>query len=390
MSNRTKSRKLLVFSGGTGFREINMSLARRGNDITRIVPVCDNGGSSKVLRQHFNVIPIGDIRHALMTQAHGEGRVGSVVKLFNWRLSGSGTDKLLKKELNSFITNQHPLISNIEKSLGNVIVNYLNQFSALLPPDMELRNGSIGNFVLLGAYFAHNKDINTAIYVFRQLCSIQGNVWPVSLDNDLHLQAALDNGDTIFGQANTTNIDRSKYAAKIDHILFSHSDEKTEIIRPHVTASANPIVIEAIKTADIIVYGPGSFFTSLLPHIMTGSIAQEIAKLNIPKIFIGNILEDDESYGYDLEQMVRHFVTTANQYSSQVQPINKYISHLLVNKSHSLNEHTTNNHFYLKMGENINAFDQQGIELVIDDMESPWKRGQHDADWIADYLTHFP
>jgi|GEM_PF-928154 len=381
---------VLAFSGGTGFREINMALARRTKNITRVVPIWDNGGSSKALRISYDLMPVGDIRHALMTQAHGEGRVGSVVKLFNWRLSGSGEHELLKKELNSFVDYKHPLICSVEQSLGHVIMTYLKQFAENMPDNMELRNGSIGNFVLVGAYLAHNKDLNTAIYVFRQLCSIQGNVWPVSLHNHLHINAILDNNDVILGQEKATKLDRSLVGNKIQQIVFNtNQKEQKESSTQHIPASCNPMVSDALKRAEVIVYGPGSFFTSILPHIMVDGIADEISKRDIPKIFIGNLLEDNESHGYSLADLIEIFVNTANQYAKNDRSADKYITHILVNKSHAITEYTLNDRHYLKAGNDIKRFTSQGISLIIDDFESPWKRGQHDVDWIADYLMQF-
>jgi len=379
---------ILAFSGGTGFREINMALARRTQNITRVVPIWDNGGSSKALRKSYNLMPVGDIRHALMTQAHGEGRVGSIVKLFNWRLSGSGEQEVLKQELKSFVNYQHPLIYSVEQSLGHVIVTYLRQFAENMPENMDLRNGSIGNFVLVGAYLAHNKDLNTAIYVFRQLCSIQGNVWPVSLHNHLHINTILADNELILGQEKTTQLDRSKRTEKIKRIVFNTNCEGQKTT-DHIPAPCNPMIIDAIQRAEVIVYGPGSFFTSILPHIMVDSIADEISKRDVPKVFIGNLLEDNESYGYSLDELIDIFVSTANQFANTTRPADKYITHILVNKSHTINEHTLNNKHYLNAGESIKRFSNQGISLIIDDLESPWKRGQHDANWIADYLMQF-
>lgn len=382
--------EIMIFSGGTGFREINMALARRTQNINRAVPVWDNGGSSKALRESFGLMPVGDIRHALMTQAHGEGRVGLVVKLFNWRLSSSGDTGILKQELNSFVNNQHPLIQSIEHSLGNVIITYLKQFADARPDAMELRSGSIGNFVLVGAYLAHNKDINTAIYVFRQLCSIQGNVWPVSLENDLHLNAKLEDKAIILGQENTTKLDRSQVNSKIKSILFNTnaSDCPIEQSAPMI-AQANPMVLEALKRSELIVYGPGSFFTSILPHLMVDDIASTIVSRQVPKVFIGNLLDDNESYGYSLEDLLDIFVETANQQTNKPYQVKDYISHVLVNRSHAINKHTINNRHYLRPGGTIDRFKEMGVQLIIDDFESPWKRGQHDADWIAEYLMGF-
>lgn len=403
---------IVAFTGGTGFRDINMLLAQKTKNITRVVPIWDNGGSSKELRDGFDLMPVGDIRHALMTQAHGEGRVGCIVKLFNWRLSDTGNEKELLSELESFINNEHPLMKSLDPSLGNVIVNYLKRFYESLPLSMDnidamgnktrtdLRNGSIGNFVLVGSYLAHNKDINTAIYVFRQLCSIHGNVWPISTANDLHICAHLEDGQTIMGQSKTTAIDRSKLNSRIKTISFSHHlnakanlEKATQIKHRQkknrlVTAAANSMVLDALHKAEVIVFGPGSFFTSVLPHIMVDGIADTISGLDVPKIFIGNLLEDNECYGYSLEEIIDIFLSTCNQHATIKRPPDKYITHIIVHSSHTMTEYTHNDRHYLPPGENIERFNRDGISLIIDDFENPWKRGGHDPVCISEYLIN--
>ena len=392
--NRNKKESgvhIVAFTGGTGFRDINMLLAQKTQNITRVVPIWDNGGSSKALRESFNLMPVGDIRHALMTQAHGEGRVGCVVKLFNWRLSDSGNNHKLIKELESFINNQHPLMKSLDPSLGNVIVNYLKRFYESLPllddnkKAMDLRNGSIGNFVLVGSYLAHNKDINTAIYVFRQLCSIHGNVWPISIANDLHITAHLEDGQTLMGQSKTTTIDRSRSKLRIKTISFSND---SGIQNQAVSVQANPMVLDALQNAEVIVFGPGSFFTSVLPHVMVDGIADTISRLDVPKIFIGNLLEDNECYGYTLEEIIELFLTTCNQHATIKRPFSKYITHIIAHSSHTMREYTHNDRQYLPLGKNIKRFNNDGISIIINDFENPWKRGGHDPICITDYLIN--
>lgn len=399
---------IVAFTGGTGFRDINMSLAQKTQNISRVVPIWDNGGSSKTLRESFNLMPVGDIRHALMTQAHGEGRVGTIVKLFNWRLSDTGDNKKLLTELESFINNQHPLMKSLNPCLGNVIVNYLKRFYESIPLSsdhneiagdqaMDLKNGSIGNFVLVGSYLAHNKDINTAIYVFRQLCSIHGNVWPVSMANDLHINACLEDGQMLFGQSKTTTIDRSKSKLRIKTINFSDDpvfknkglkNKALQKINQAVSVPANPMVLDALKKAEVIVFGPGSFFTSVLPHVKVDGIADIISTLDVPKVFIGNLLEDSECYGYSLEEIIELFISTCNQHATIKRPANKYITHIIAHSSHMKTEYTHNDRHYLPPGEDIMRFNSDGISIIINDFENPWKRGGHDPVCIADYLIN--
>ncbi len=390
---------IVAFTGGTGFRDINMALAQKTQNITRVVPIWDNGGSSKALRENFSLMPVGDIRHAIMTQAHGEGRVGSMVKLFNWRLSNTGDNKKLLNELQGFVNNEHPLMQSLDPSLGNVIVNYLKHFYDSLMSDssslevsgledtdiMDLKNGSIGNFVLVGSYFAHNKDINTAIYVFRQLCSIKGNVWPISKANDLHIVAHLDNGHTLSGQSNVTMINRLDIQSRIKYISFS---DNLALNSPSLTISANPMVLDALEKAEVIVFGPGSFFTSVLPHIKVDGIADALSKRDVPKVFIGNLLEDNECYGYSLEEIMDIFIKTCNQHATIKRPANKYITHIIAHSSHTMGEYTHNNKRYLPLGNNIERFNHDGISIIINDFENPWKRGGHDPVCISEYLLN--
>ncbi len=389
VEDKSQSLHIVTFTGGSGFRDINMALSKNTYNITRIVPIWDNGGSSKALREHFNMLPVGDIRHALMTEAHAEGKAGHVVKLFNWRLSDTGTQAQLEQELQRFIDIEHPLIEAVEQSLRDVITTYLKAFYGHLATatSMDLRNGSIGNFILVGAYLAHDCNINTAIYVFRQLCSIHGNVWPVSLINCLHINAVLSDNRVIYGQSATTLLNRKENKQKIECIFFSDTlvATKNATDHTHIDARINPVLPNIITQADVISYGPGSFFTSVLPHIMVEGVSDTIAKINKPKLFICNLLEDNESYQYNLEELIEIFVTAANHYAKIKRPINKYITHILVHKISTFSNHTINGKPYLAMG-NLQRFNKQGIRLIIDDFENPWKRGYHDPYIVSNYL----
>lgn len=383
--NASAETRVVVFAGGTAFREINIELTQHVRHISRIVPIWDNGGSSKILRQHFSVIPVGDVRHVLMTMAHGEGRVGQVVRLFNWRLPDIGSEKELRIELDRFVSGQHPLIASIEPSLKDVITTYLQQFAAELPATMDLRRGSIGNFVLIGAYLAHAKNMNTAIYVFRQLCSIRGHVWPVSLQTKLHIGAQLEGGQNIVGQELVTKIDRNRYREKIKSIFFTEDITEQHPPDPPIRSEPNPLVLEALKEADVIVFGPGSFFTSLLPHVMVDDVADTIASLDIPKVLVGNMVESSETYNQTLEELVDKFLTTANQFGSVKRVASKYITHILANNSSRFGLLPIAGKRYLPLG-NLERFSNEGITLIARDFEDPWHRGHHNSKYVAEII----
>ena len=230
----------LIFAGGTAFRNCNIALARRGHRVTRVVPSWDNGGSSRTLREGFHVLSIGDIRHALMTMAHGENISNEVIRLFNCRLSEDGSQEDLGAEMESFLDQKHPRMAAVAPDLRNVILKYLESFWIHHPTRLDLHNGSIGNFVMLGAYLSHGNDMNTAIYVFRQLCGINGNVWPITLANDLQLCALLENGEVVVGEENVTDIERPEITSRIEKPIITRDIATMET----TLAPAIPLVLE--------------------------------------------------------------------------------------------------------------------------------------------------
>ncbi len=383
------NRNILIFAGGSAFREINIDLNHYTSNITRIVPVWDSGGSSKVIRQHFDVMPIGDIRNALMTMAHSENRVSRVIRLFNWRLPDVESEDELRNQLIRFVEGTHPLIASIEPSLKDVILKYLCKFYNDLPETgFDFKRGSIGNFVLLGAYLTHDKSMNTAIYVFRQLCSINGNVWPISLQNNLNLCAKLENGELIYEQAEITNLNRKIERSRIKEIFTYNDQVKPSDSRNLVDIEPNHLVLDAIERADVIIYGPGSFFTSVLVHLMVKGIIDKIASRHIPKIFISNIKESEETHGYTLRELIDIFLKTANKYASTKRSSHLYITHLFTNDNMGQKIVQGTDELYLPLGENLSSFVRgHKINIVKENFESVWRRGEHNSFHVAKLIS---
>jgi CofD-related protein of GAK system len=372
---------VLVFAGGTAFRNCNIALARRGHHVTRIVPAWDNGGSSRALREAFGVLSIGDIRQALMTMAHGENNSNEVIRLFNWRLSEDATDEQLLAELESFVREDHPRIAKVPTDLRNVIRRYLETFWSARPEGLPLRNGSIGNFVLLGAFLAHGRDMNTAIFVFRQLCGIQGHVWPVALPGDLHLCGRLENGEVIVGEEQVTEIDRGSETSRIETTYLVQGKDGE---RHPAAAAANPLVLSAFADADVIVFGPGSFFTSVLPHLRVAGVVDALAGSDKPKLFVGNMREGNECYGWSLADLVAKFLATCHQYADEERPATCYLTHIVAHDS-ATHQRGVRGDRFMAPGD-VETLRAQGIEVWFGDLEDPWKRGHHDGNALAQRL----
>jgi hypothetical protein len=112
---------IVLFSGGTACRSTNLALLSKPVRLTRIVPAWDSGGSSKVIRESLGVLAVGDIRQALMTMAHGEGRAGDVVKVCNARMT-SGTEEDARTEFALYAEGVHPLLERMEPGLRGAIL----------------------------------------------------------------------------------------------------------------------------------------------------------------------------------------------------------------------------------------------------------------------------
>lgn len=368
-------KRIVMFGGGSGSRGITMALCRAGFDVTRVVPAWDSGGSSRELRLKLGMLAMGDIRQALMTLAHGENRVGSVVRFFNARLSEAADPSALRAEFDFYASGAHPLLGTMEPGIFGAILNYLRVFQASVGRDFDFCRGSIGNFVLTGAYLAHGRDVNTAIFVFRKLCTIDGNVWPSTIADAVELSAVLRNGTVIHGQDRVTALGAADAQCGIDSVQLSsangpHSDSNL------VTApAANPAVFDAIAQANAIVFGPGSFFTSTLAHLCVDGVPQAIAATDpaVPKILVGNILECPETIGRTVADLAQAFERAAGR---------RLLTHLLVNRGWVPFERVVSGFRYLQEGPLTDA-GWPAAAIAADDFEDPWTRGRHDADKVV-------
>jgi uncharacterized cofD-like protein len=370
-----------MFSGGSACRSINLALCAQSVDLTRIVPAWDSGGSSKIIRESFDIISVGDTRQALMTMAHGEGRAGDVVRICNTRLSGGPDVRIAKEEFLLFAAGLHPLLKRLATGIRGAILNYLSIFDANRPEDFDFTNGSVGNFILTGAYIAHNKDINTAIFVFRKICGIEGNVWPSTTDNAIELNATLVNGKRVLQQHLITALTGEDSISGISSIALSIGNA------PGIP-QANQAILEAIGEADLIVYGPGSFYSSILPHLLVQGVVRSVAENQKAKrVVIGNIVECSETRKKTLSELLDVFARSWRQKGAKtVRPFDFVLANRELFPSKKINGATS----YLSNGDIRQVCAKLGCEVLLGDYEDPWERGQHDGTAIAHALIALP
>jgi len=223
---------VVVIGGGTGLSVLLHGLKDYTSNITAIVTVADDGGSSGRLREEFDVLPPGDIRNCLVALADAEPLMS---KLFQFR----------------FKEGEH------------------------------LKGHSFGN-LFITAMSKVTGDFEQAIKESSKVLAIRGKVIPSTLSK-IKLVAEYANGETAEGES---KIPEKK--TPIKKVFLEPKD-----------CEATAEALEAIREADIIILGPGSLYTSIIPNLLINGIFQEVSRSKVLKIYICNVMtQAGETDGY--------------------------------------------------------------------------------------------
>lgn len=218
--------KVVVIGGGTGVFTVLSGLRKYPLDLTAVISMADDGGSTGVLREEFGILPPGDVRRVLVAMSHSDDRLLS--DLFSYRFTEGG-----------------------------------------------LRGHSFGN-IMLTALERITGSFDQAIGEAARILGVRGTVLPVTLDN-VRLCAKLENGSVIRGE---TNIDIPKHDARL----------KIKKLFLDPQASVNKKAREAIISADMIVMGPGDLYTSVVPNLIVRGVREAIRKSRAKKIYVVNLM----------------------------------------------------------------------------------------------------
>lgn len=229
--------KVVAIGGGTGLAVLLKGLKKFTSEITAIVTVGDDGGGSGTLREDMGILPPGDIRNCIAALANAEP---IMEKMLQYRF----------KE------------GNIKgQSLGNLIIAALTDVC--------------GSF-------------DEAVRRASEFFAVTGRVLPVTLD-DMVLFAEFENGDIVEGE--------SKIPKKQIEL---HSFIKRLYTKP---SECEPLedALTALREADIIILGPGSLYTSIIPNLLVKNMGKTIAESRATKVYIANVMtQPGETGGYDL------------------------------------------------------------------------------------------
>ena len=233
--------KIAVIGGGTGLSTLLRGLKEHTSNITAVVTVADDGGSSGRLREELGIPAVGDIRNCIVALADSEPLMG---ELLQYRFPGDG--------------------------------------------DANLGGHTIGNLLLAAMTSVQGDDFEEAVRQMNRVLAVRGQVVPATAVA-VTLHAQLLDGTEVSGQS---EIGRS---SRIDRVWLTPPD-----------VAAGDDARRAIEEADLIVLGPGSLYTSIMPSLLLPEIASAVRNSLGLRLYVCNVAtQQGETIGYDLADHLR-------------------------------------------------------------------------------------
>ncbi|MDR7521867.1 MAG: YvcK family protein [Armatimonadota bacterium] len=235
---RRRGLHIVAMGGGTGLATLLRGLKHYTSNLSAVVTVFDDGGSSGRLRRELGILPPGDIRQVLVALAEVEPLM---TRLFEHRFRGGALDG---------------------HAFGNLFIASLT--------------GVTG-------------DLELAIKETSKVLNIRGHVLPAT-GGDVVLVAELEDGRLIEGES---------------HITAARGRIRRVALRPPDVYPL-PEVLEAIAEADLILIGPGSLYTSVIPNLLVRGIVDAVRDAQVPCVYICNVMtQPGETDGYTAADHVR-------------------------------------------------------------------------------------
>jgi uncharacterized cofD-like protein len=233
---------IACIGGGTGLSAMLRGLKHYTANITAIVTVTDDGGGSGVLREELGMPPPGDIRSCILALSNIEP---TMEKLMSYRFESGSLEG---------------------QSFGNLLLAAMNGIST---------------------------SFDRAVARMGEVLAVTGRVLPVT-NEDVRLMAEFEDGSVVYGESKIYEAKRARNC-RIRRVLVVPSP-----------VSALPESVKAIRDADLIIFGPGSLYTSIIPNLLVGGIVKAVESSDAVKLYIGNIMtQPGETEGYTVSDHIK-------------------------------------------------------------------------------------
>ena len=310
--------RIVFFSGGTALAPVAAALTRHTRTAVHVITTFDSGGSSAELRRVFSMPAVGDVRARILALADsGLPGHAEITALFAYRLPLEAGDAELRRELTSLAAGIHPLAVAVPRPLRDTAVRHLSAFCEMMPETMNLAGASIGNLALTAGYMEHARQLEPVATLFSRLVHARGVVKPV-VNACAHLCVELENGDVVVGQHRFTGKTASAIASPIRRLWLSGSLDDP---RP-VSVGIRPRLEEVIRSADLICYPVGSFFSSVMANLLPEGVSRAVRAAACPRVFIPNLGNDPELFGLSVQDQVAYLLRLAGAEDEPARALN--------------------------------------------------------------------
>ena len=225
-SYRSINPRIVTIGGGTGLSTLLKGIKNYSSEITALVTMADDGGGSGILRRSFGMLPPGDVRNCLLA------------------------------------------LSDIEPEMNTLLSHRFEKG--------ELKGQSFGNLFLLAMNEIYG-SFEEAVKMASSILRVKGTVMPITV-NDVNIEATYDDKSKAFGES-ILPAEAIKDNKKIKRVELCPKD-------------VEPLdgVITAINMADIILIGPGSLYTSVIPNLLVKGVKEAILSSSAKKIYVQNVM----------------------------------------------------------------------------------------------------
>lgn len=266
---RSLNPKIVTIGGGTGLSTLLKGIKNYSSEITALVTMADDGGGSGVLRRSFGMLPPGDVRNCLLA------------------------------------------LSDIEPEMNTLLSHRFEKG--------ELKGQSFGNLFLLAMNEIYG-SFEEAVKMASSILRVKGTVMPITV-NDVNIEATYDDKSKAFGES-ILPAEAIKDNKKIKRVELCPKD-------------VEPLdgVITAINKSDIILIGPGSLYTSIIPNLLVKGVTEAIISSPAKKIYVQNVMtQHGETDGMSVKDHVEAIIEHSDKIFDSIIINNKVLSEDLKKK----------------------------------------------------------
>jgi uncharacterized cofD-like protein len=241
MRHAYKKPQIAVVGGGTGLSVLLRGMKKEEYQLTAVVTVADDGGNSGTLREDLGMLPPGDVRSCLLALADEENAMQEILR-YRFR-------------------------------------------------EGRLKGQNVGNLMIAALYDIYG-SFEEAVARISDILKVQGKVLPVA-NMEMQLGAELFNGNLVLGESQIARVALAE-ASPIQRLFLTPPD-----------AAASEAACRAVLTADAVLIGPGSLYTSILPNFLLENLSEALANAKGRRIYICNVMtQPGETDGYGVREHV--------------------------------------------------------------------------------------